>query len=214
MRASRRRCLGLALTAPALGGCTARALLLGNPTPQLFELTPKSTFPLDLPDTRSIVRVEPATATAGLNTTRIALRPSATELDYYANALWIDVVPVMVQNLLVESLENSGKVDALGPTATAVPADFAMLLHIREFQAEYEDLRRPPMVRVRLQARLLRLPRRESVDATGTAGEVEAAGTSMREIVDAFDEALGKALRLLVEWTARRLAELEAAPRR
>lgn len=214
MRVNRRHWLGLALAAPVLGGCTARGLLLGSPAPQLFELTPKSTFPPGLPDTRSIVRVETATATAGLNTTRIALRPSATELDYFANALWIDVVPVMVQNLLVESLENSGKVDALPPTATAVPADFAMLLHIREFQAEYEDLRRPPTVRVRLQARLLRLPRRDSVAATGTEGVVDAAGTSMREIVDAFDEALGKALRPLVEWTALTLAELERAPAR
>jgi cholesterol transport system auxiliary component len=210
MSPDRRRALFLLPALLGLANCTARDLLLNAPAPTLYELTPKSTFPPDLPDTESVVRVESVTATAGLNTTRIALRPSATELDYYANALWIDVVPVMVQNLTVESLENAGKIDALGPNAPGVPADLAMLVHVREFQAEYTDLSLPPTVRVRLQIRLIRLPRRQSVAATGTEGLTDAVDTSIEAVVDAFDEALGKALRQLVEWTARTLGELEA----
>ena len=54
------------------------------------------------------------TATAGLNSARIALRPTPTTLEYYARASWIDVVPVMVQNLLAESFDNAGKIDVLG----------------------------------------------------------------------------------------------------
>jgi cholesterol transport system auxiliary component len=199
----------LLLLALATTGCTAQAFLGSRPAPRLFELTPKSTYPADLPNTVSVLRVEPASATAGLNTTRIALRPHPTALDYYADALWIDVVPVMVQNLVLESLENSGRIDALGPAAAGVPADYALLVHVREFQAEYDDLAKPPSVNVRLQVRLVTLPRRESVAAASGEASVPATGTDIDSIVAAFDEALGKALRLVVEWTARTLAERE-----
>ena len=64
--------------------------------------------------------VEVPTATAGLNSARIALRPTPTTLEYYAGASWIDV-PVMVQNLS-ESLDNTGKVDVLGREVVGVRA--------------------------------------------------------------------------------------------
>ena len=96
-RLSRRRLLAAAPTLAGLAACSPADFIASRPPPKLFELTPKSTFPPDLPQARSTVRVEAVTATAGLNTTRIALRPSPTELDYYAGVLWIDVVPVMVQ---------------------------------------------------------------------------------------------------------------------
>jgi len=202
------------LATPALlglAGCTAAELIGGSrPPPKLFELTPKSTFPPNLPAVKGVVRVEAATATAGLNTTRIALRPSPTALEYYANALWIDVLPVMVQNLFVESLENSNAIDAVGPAAAGVPARFGLLLHIREFQAEYAAPDRPPTARVRLQCRAVTLPRRDSVAATGAEAAVDATGTPLDAVIDAFDEALGKALREIVVWAAETLHAVEA----
>jgi ABC-type transport auxiliary lipoprotein component len=81
---------------------------------------------------------EVPTATAGLNTARIALRPSPTTLDYYADGSWIDVVPVMVQNLLLESFDNTGKLDVIGREAVEMRADYALLTFIREFQADYD----------------------------------------------------------------------------
>jgi cholesterol transport system auxiliary component len=209
MMLRRRHLLGLVPVLGGLGGCTAADLLGNRDSPRLYELTPKSSFAPDLPQVRSVVRVEAATATAGLNTTRIALRPSPTELDYYANALWIDVVPVMVQNLMIESLENSGRIEALGPAAAGVPADYAMLLHVREFQAEYELPTSAPDVRVRLQARLIALPRRDSVASTGAEGVTPAASTALDQIVTAYDESLGKALRGIVDWTVRTIDDIE-----
>jgi cholesterol transport system auxiliary component len=189
----------------ALGGCAAALQLAAPAPPRLYELTPKSTFADDLPKVHSRLSVEVPTATAGLNSARIALRPTPTTLEYYAGATWIDVVPVMVQNLLLESLDNTGKIDVLGREVVGVRADFALLVHIREFQAEYEGTG-PPQVRVRLQARLVRLPRRTSVAATSEEFVVRAGDTSVPAIVAAFDEAFGKALKRIVEWTLREVA--------
>jgi len=110
------------------------------------------------------------------------------------------VVPVMVQNLLLESLDNAGKLDVIGRGVVGVRADYALLTHVREFQAEYDE-DGVPVVRVRLQARLVRLPRRTSVASTSEEFVVPAGGTSMPAIVRAFDEAFGKVDVLLTPTT-------------
>ena len=172
------RCLRIvALTGClAVGGCAAALQFATADPPRLYDLTPKSTFADDLPMVPGRLSVEVPTATAGLNSARIALRPTPTTLEYYAGASWIDVVPVMVQNLLLESLDNTGRIDVLGREVVGVRADLALLTHIREFQAEY-DTAGPPLVRVRLQARLIRLPRRTSLAATSEEFVVRASNT-------------------------------------
>lgn len=197
-------CLGL-------GACAAALELARPDPPRLYDLTPKSTFADDLPEVDARMSVEVPTATAGLNTARIALRPTSTTLEYYAGARWVDVVPVMVQNLLLESLDNVGRLDVLGREVVGVRADYALLTHIREFQAEYGELG-PPRVRVRLQARLIRLPRRTSVAATSEGFTVVAEDRSLEAIVAAFDEGLGKAIRRVVEWTVREIDKAETMP--
>ena len=66
-------------------------------------------------------------------------------------------------------------------------------------------------MRVRLQARLVRLPRRTSIAATSEAFTVAAEDRSMQAIVAAFDEGLGKALRRIVEWTVREIDRAEVS---
>jgi cholesterol transport system auxiliary component len=194
----------------ALGACAAALELASPDPPRLYELTPKSTFGDDLPGVEARLSIEVPTATAGLNNARIALRPSPTTLEYYAHASWIDVVPVMVQNLLIESFDNAGKIDVLGRGVVGVRAEYALLTHVREFQAEY-DGPGAPRIRLRLQARLVRLPRRVSLGATSEEFVVRAEDTSMPAIVRAFDEAFGKVAKRLVEWTIERSARPDTA---
>jgi cholesterol transport system auxiliary component len=195
----------------AVGACAAALELARPDPPRLYDLTPKSTFADDLPEVDARLSVEVPTATAGLNTAQIALRPTPTTLEYYARARWIDVVPVMVQNLLLESLDNAARLDVFGRDVVGVRAEYALLTNIREFQAEYGETG-PPRVRVRLQARLVRLPRRTSIAATSEGFTVAAEDRSLQAIVAAFDEGLGKALRRVVEWTVREIDEAEAMP--
>jgi cholesterol transport system auxiliary component len=191
-----------------LGGCAAIEIATREP-PQLYSLTPKSSFAPDLREVDARLTVEIPTATGGLNTPRIAVKPDPTMLEYYAGGAWVDVLPVMVQTLLLESLDNSGSIDVLGREVVGVRANYALLTHIREFQAEYEG-EGPPQVRVRLQARLVQLPRRTSLSATSIESVIRAENTSLPAIVRAFDDAFGKVTKRLVEWTVEELARAGA----
>jgi cholesterol transport system auxiliary component len=65
-------------------------------------------------------------------------------------------------------------------------------------------------VRVRIQARLVRLPRRTSLAATAEEVVVRAADTSMPAIVQAFDEAFGRIAAQLIDWSIREAAASDA----
>ncbi|HET6522209.1 MAG TPA: ABC-type transport auxiliary lipoprotein family protein [Geminicoccaceae bacterium] len=202
--------LGLALSSVLpLGGCAALDALqvITREPPRLYNITPKSTFAADLPEADARLSVEVPTATAGLNTSRITLRPTPTMLDYYAAAQWIDVMPVMVQNLLIESFDNSDRIDVLGRETVGVRADYALITHVREFQAEYPNgPENPPEVRVRLQVRLVELPRRTHVASNSFESVVRARTGATDTVVLAFDQAFGRVAREVVEWTIREIA--------
>lgn len=214
MRQLRRRTLLESTLLLPLGACASLNPLAGRQPPTLYNLTPKTTFNDDLGELDVRILVEPPSATGGLNTARIALKPDPTLLDYYADALWIEVVPIMVQTLVTESLDASGSLDVLGPDAVSLRPDYILRLHIREFQAEYDKgLDQPPLVNVRLQARLLGMPRRQSLASFAAQQFTRSDGTGLDRIVLAYDEALGSVVRQIVEWVVTEIARAEGAIR-
>jgi len=176
-------------------------LPLGGPPANLYTLSPKSTFDAALPKVAWQLVVEEPVAAGGLQVPNIALRTSALELQYYANARWSERAPAMVQTLLVESFENTGKIVSVGRQAVGLRSDFNLKTELREFQAEYGDVNRAPIIRVRLNAKVVRQPRREIVASESFEVAIPANGTAMSDVIVAFDDALGKVIRRTVEWT-------------
>ncbi len=195
-----RRAVLLAL--PALAGCST-AITGGGDPPRTFTLTPKTEFdPTLTPVTWQLV-VDLPVAAQGLNTPRIALKRSPVSVEYYARALWTDAAPVMVQTLLIESFENTRRIVSVSRDATQLRPDYVLMTELREFQAEYEAANAPPMARVRIIARLVRIADRQIIAVHSVERRERAAGTDLERVVLAFDEALGKVLRRIVEWTLR-----------
>lgn len=203
----RRRVLaGLGLLGLGLAGCDKLIELPGQgPPPTTYRLTPKSTFPDDMPRVSAQLVIEPPFASAALSTTRIALMPSPTRIDYYARAGWEDQAPLMVQTLLVESFENSGRIVSVGRQSIGLRSDFVLKTELREFQAEYMAGGRPS-IRVRLNAKLVRMPERSIIAATDIENVAMADSEAVDAVVVAFDEALGKVMRGIVVWTLRNAA--------
>ena len=183
-----------------LTGC-AGVLPGSGPPANLYTLTPKNTFDEALPRVPWQLVVEEPSAAGGLQVQNIALRTKAIELQYFAGSRWTERAPRMVQTLLVESFENSGKIVAVGRQAIGLRSDFNLKTELREFQAEYAGANSAPTVHVRLSARLIQQPRREIIASENFDAKVQAGGTGMDDVVIAFDEALGKVIRRTVEWT-------------
>ena len=183
----------------------------GDPS-RLYVLTPKSTFPENLPTVDWQLLVEVPVSAAGLNTARIAARHSPIELNYIGAANWTDFVPRMVQSLLVESFENSGKIVGVGREAIGLRSDYLLKTEVREFQAEFDGTKigsakattapeSPPEVRVRINAKLIKMPQRSIIASQTFENLVKSDENSMDSIIRTFDVALGKALKDIVVWS-------------
>jgi cholesterol transport system auxiliary component len=191
---------GLAVLAlPSTLAACAGVLPGQGPPPRLFRLTPKSTFPPDLPTADWQLVIEVPVTPAGLNTTRIALHRRAIELQHYARANWTDRAPAMAQTLVVESFENSARIIAVGRESLGLRADFILKMELREFQAEYDGA--TPSAHVEINAKLVQMPQRSIIAARRFGVRAPAHADRIEDIVTAFDAALGKVLKALVSWT-------------
>jgi len=187
--------------ASLLFGCSASLVSMGPPA-DLYNLTPKSTFHGDLPHVDAQIVVEEPQADGGLDSSRIALRTRPTELKYFAESRWTERAPKMVQTLLVESLENSERIVSVGRQSIGLRSDYNLKADLREFQAEYfSGLDNAPNVRVRINVKIVQQPRQNIIASQSFEHVVTATGTAMPRVVDAFDDALGKVLKRITEWT-------------
>ena len=190
------RCLG-ALPLLALAGACQ---LPGRAAPpREFRVTPKTTFSPDLPKVSWSLVVDRPTIDRSIDTARIA-RTSGVEIEYYADATWVDRPAAMIEPLIVQSFENSRAIDVVAGRRSEVRGDFMLQPNIAAFQAQPTDSG-PPEARVVMSARLMAMPRREVVGTTEIGRSVRAQGGDLPAIAAAFDDALGKVLKRLVEWT-------------
>ena len=194
----------------AVTGC---ASLLGlGPAPHLYRVTPKSTYPANLPHPSVQILVDVPLAPAGLDTTRIALSHSAVSIDYFADSEWTDRLPQLVQTALLESFENSRAITAIDRESIGLRADFILKTEIRHFEALYDSPNGPPVVWVAIITRLVAPSGREIVAQSSFERREQASANEIPRIVLAFDEALGAVIKDIVVWTASNPA-LSAKPR-
>lgn len=182
-----------------LGGC-AGLLPQPGPPPQLFRLSPQSTFPDELPVVEWALLIDRPDSSAGLDVPRIALQPSPVSLQYYAGAAWSDRAPRMIQGLLSESFENSGRIEAVGTQTLGLRANFLLKSELREFQVEY--FHGPlPVAHVRLNVKLVDGTSRRILDGESFFARSAATEDSVEAAVFALDEALNKVIKRVVVWT-------------
>ncbi len=194
------RILGAAL----LLGLTACSTL--NPTaPHLYTLTPRATVAPG-PKADWQLLVETPSAAAGIDTPRIALARTPTSLDYFADVSWADRAPNMVQGLIVQTFEDSGRIVSVGRDTVGLRSDYVLKSELRDFQAEYATpgAAIPDRVHVRLSAKLVAMPRRTIEAGETFEASAPVRGRSFTDVIAAFDEALGRVTGELVSWSLSR----------
>ena len=185
----------------AVTGC---ANLLGlGPAPHLYRVTPKSTYPANLPHSAGQLLVDVPLAPAGLDTGRIALSRSAVSIDYFADSEWIDRAPLMVQTALLDSFESSKAITAIDRESVGLRADLILKTDIRHFEALYNSSNGVPEVWVAIGARLVDPSGRDVVAHASFERREQAKGNDIAQVVIAFDEALGGVMEDIVLWTVR-----------
>jgi cholesterol transport system auxiliary component len=196
-----RRGILLGGAALALAGCGG-GNLIGPPSPaaQIYVLHPDFGAVADAPNVGWQLVVAVPEAAASLDTERLALERAPNIMDYYANSQWTDRLPLVVQSLLVEAFEKSGKIRAVGRETAGIRADYVLETEIRDFEAYYAAADTPPQVRVKIVASLLGASSREIAGTRVFEQESQAAANDMPNITAAFTRATGATIQEIVGW--------------
>jgi cholesterol transport system auxiliary component len=191
----------------ALSGCGGLGTLnrAASPT-DLYTLTPKSTFSSGLPRLSHQIVIEEPTAHAAVDTDQIAVQPTPYQFEYLPVARWVDRAPVIVQTLLIESFENSGKVAAVGRSSVALRPDFLIVSDLREFQARLPAVETESgalEIHVRMNLKIVDAYDDHIIGSQSFQKVMMSPSDEMADVVVAFDDALGKTMRRAVEWSVK-----------
>jgi cholesterol transport system auxiliary component len=182
-----------------LVGCSG--LLGGREPAHLYRVTPKSTYPPNLPHRSVQLLINEPLAPAGLDKSRIALSRSPVSIDYFADSEWTDRAPLLVQTALLQSFQNSKAITTIGRESVGLRADFILDPEIRHFEAVYDSANGPPEIWVAINVRLVNPASRDVVAQTLFERRERASANDVPSIVSAFDEALGGVMKDIVVWT-------------
>ncbi|MFQ5533615.1 MAG: ABC-type transport auxiliary lipoprotein family protein [Sphingomonadales bacterium] len=184
------------------GGCSPQIDLFNSgPPASLYNLTPAKSAGDGGSAVDWALYIEDPTSTGALDSDRIAMRPSPNEVQYFADARWVDRAPRMLRSLLVESFENSGRIRSVTAEVTGLPYNYSLKVELRDFQAEVQGQDGVPAVRVRLNAKIIRRAPISLIGARNFEEVQTASGTDMPSTIAAFDRATAAVLRDAIAWT-------------
>jgi len=162
----------------------------------LYSVSPK-VAPVDNPPalTWQLVVAEP-NAGADLGTNRIALSRAANRIEYFAEGVWSDAAPAMVQAKLIEAFEDVVPNLAVGRDSAGLKPDYILQSELRDFQASYAGTTSEAVVRIT--AKLVKMPERRIVSSISAEARKPASGAGLPGVVSAFEAALGDVFSQLI----------------
>jgi cholesterol transport system auxiliary component len=187
------------LTLLMLGGCSASSILAPSGEPaKLYTLRAPQTVATSAAVAHWQLLIAMPDAPMDLNSVRIAVMPSAARIDYYANVAWADRPPAMLQDLLLQSFDRSGRISAVQRQSGGIKADFILTSGVENFEVDAAS--GDPLSHLRVTAWLVRT-RDRTIVATKSFDAATPAGQSFDGAISAFDSGLQSLLPQIVDWT-------------
>jgi cholesterol transport system auxiliary component len=190
--------ISLAVAILALTGCSGGLLAPSTPPPALYTLQAPKAIEASADHANWQLLIALPDAAMDLDVVRIAVVPAPSRLDYYAGVAWADRPAEMLQDLIVESFDRSGRIDTVQRESGGVRGDFILATDLEDFQAEADSA--APVVHVRLAVRLIRT-RDRAIVASRTFESKIPVGGDFDAVIAGFNHATQALLPEIVAWT-------------
>jgi phospholipid/cholesterol/gamma-HCH transport system substrate-binding protein len=174
-----------------------------------FDLVAAKDFPAPPAEAPNWLLVVPEPTTLmGFNTDKILLQPASGESVPLANARWGDNLPVLFQAKVIQSFENAGYSKEVTRTRENVTGNFQLLIDIRRFHVSTSG---EADADIDFVAKVLDQDGK-ILQAREFSGTAPASGSDAKAYVNAFNDALGKLLKELVDWSIKTIAAAPPPP--
>ena len=196
----RRRLFLIAASSLLLSACGGNVLGLGPPEAgTIYPIRPA--FPAGNGEkvgwALSILRPDLA---GGLDSDRIVLHQPDGTMDFYAKAIYPDRLGALVQQVLLDGFEMSGRIAAVAPEQAALHADYNLVTEVKDFSARYAQADGIPAVTVSITAKMTTAHGRAIVSTFSTVKTVSASANSAAAAAQALQQAVGTAVSEIVNW--------------
>ena len=189
-----------------LSGCAAISAVSDAATPlEVYELrAPESIAQSRRMAPRDVI-VEIPTTSGALATDRIMIRPNALQAQYLPDVRWSEPTPVMIQTLMLRSIEATGAVRYVGRKPLGVSGDFAIVTEVIDFQADVVPGADTANVQITLLVRIVREQDASIVASRRFSGTAVASTTETPVVIDAFSAASDQVFEAFARWVQETL---------
>ena len=182
-----------------LDACSVGGLLAPSGAPaRLYTLSAPATIATDGPRAGWQLLIGMPDAQMDINQVQIAVTPDSTRIDYYKEVAWADRPSAMLQALILQSFDRSGRIAAVERQSGNLKSDFQLNADIENFEVDAGAA--APAAHVRLTLKLVR-SRDRTIVATRTFDVAKPAGPTFDGAIAAFNAGLAELLPQIVDWT-------------
>ena len=147
----------------------------------------------------SLAIAQPSAARV-IDGTRISVRPTPDELQVYKGAVWAQPATGLLEDALLRTLEDSGRIASVARLGAGARSDYRLLLDLRRFEADYAG-QSVPSATIEVNAKLMRVRDQHIVAARTFLQAQPAAAVEVPQVAAAFEQALTAITRDLAGWT-------------
>ena len=190
--------LPIALIA-ALGGCSLlgsnerSAVTIYSP---VVRIQPDPSWPtVDW----QLVLVKPSAARV-VDSPRINVRPSPSELEVYKGVSWAQPATDMLDDALVRGFEDSGRINGVARVTTGIRADYKLAMDVRRFEADYRGQATPTAL-IEVNAKLIHVIDQRVVADRTFRQENPVSSTDVAQVTAALEQGLQTLTTNVVGWT-------------
>lgn len=194
-----RRWLAMSAAVLLLSGCSS--ILGGSKTPTtIYAPVTRAQAPADWPAVQWSLALGRSYGGRGADGLRIAVRPAPNELQVYKGAQWSRPPNEMLEEGILQTLEDSGRIATVARQGTGIGADYRLLLDVRRFEADYAG-NNVPSATIEVTAKLLHVKTQQLAGSRTFLQARPASTTAVPDVVAAFEQALTAASREVAGWT-------------
>lgn len=143
--------------------------------------------------------LEPTTS-AGLDTNRVMVKRDSYRISYVADVHWPNVLPIVVQDLLLDALVKSKKIKGVSKSDGSIKADYSLKTEIQKFELQEIEENNPPTVCVEFLFQLINVSTQEVVNMKHVQTLEQTEAKNPEAVVSAFNSAITKGLNQMVDW--------------
>ena len=192
------RLLLAASLATLLGGCSILGSSDKNPVTLYSPAVQVKVDPSWPQADWQLVLAKPSAARM-VDSPRINVRPSPSELEIYAGATWAQPATDMIEDALLRGFEDSGRIAGVGRAAAGIRADYRLATDIRRFESDYRGQPTPTVV-IEINAKLIHVVDQRVVIDRTFRQEQPVGSTDVPAVTAAFEKGLNALTADVVGW--------------